>query len=87
MELFDNSFKNGFEDTMTAAVILDNCVDKKLREDFFKSVVPHTIMEEKFVKLIELQKSLKSTAEMTEEKEIKTIAKSFDADFEKAGQK
>lgn len=81
VQLFNNSFEENFEDMMTAAAILDNCVDKEKREEFFKSVVPNTIMEQKFEKLIELNKSLKAGSEKEEKKEVTILSKSFEEKF------
>lgn len=87
VQLFDNSFKDQFEDAMTAVYVLDNCVDKEKRQEFFKSVLPHTIMEEKLEKLVELNKSVQAEAVKEDKKEIKTLSKSFDENFAAAGLK
>jgi hypothetical protein len=81
---FDNSFAENFEDVMTATAILDDCVDKEKKSEFFKSIIPHTILEQKYEKLIDVMKHKREDAPV-ESEGPKLLAKSFLAEFEQAG--
>jgi hypothetical protein len=80
MELFNNSFDSGFEDMATLTAILESCPDEEKKKEFFKSILPGTVLEQKLMKLIELNKSKDAEAKA----ELKTLSKSFKEDFEKA---
>ncbi len=84
-QIFDNSFQDGSEDMLTALTILDNCVDKEKKSEFFKSVLPHTILEQKFEKLLEMSKALKAEPVKTEVAPVVTASKTFAEGFEAAG--
>jgi hypothetical protein len=80
MEIFNNDFESGFEDFATLTAILESCPDEEKKKEFFKSVLPGTILEMKLQKLVELTKSKKEE----DKAELKTLSKSFQEDFEKA---
>jgi hypothetical protein len=80
VKLFDNNFETSFEDMMTATAILDDCVDKEKRDEFFKSVLPHTVLEQKFEKLVEVNKG---KADPKPELK-KSLADTFNEKFEAA---
>lgn len=84
VELFNNSFDEG-EDLMTTAYLLDNCVDKEKRDFLFKSVLPHSELEGKLNLLVGLNKSIRAKQADEEKNVVKTLSKSFDADFALAG--
>lgn len=84
VELFNNSFDEG-EDFMTTAYLLDNCVDKEKRDFFMKSVLPHSEMEGKLNLLVGLNKSIRAEQAKEAKDVVKTLSKSFEADFANAG--
>jgi hypothetical protein len=65
---------------MTATAILGDCVDKEQRDKFFKSILPHTVLEQKFEKLVEVNK-----AKTNPQPEIKkSLSETFNEKFEAA---
>lgn len=84
IQLFDNKFESGYEDMLTVTSILENCPDETKRREFFKSVLPNTILEKKLAKLISGNKSMEAKANAQETTTLKTVSKSFKEDFKKA---